>query len=183
MPSQQNQDQLKAISQNVANARSIILTDNTGLSANDQVKLRASIKESGGELKISKNTLIKLALKNHLSEVPDALDEALNGPTAIIYAFEDAVGTTKLVVDYLKDHEGKIALKAGLLAGSEGGTDKVLSVSEIESLAKLPSRQELLAKLVGQLNAPITGLVQVLVGPQRKLVYALEAIRKQKDSN
>jgi large subunit ribosomal protein L10 len=181
MPSQKNIDQLAQIKEKLDKAQNFIIADYAGLDSSAQTDLRAKIKAAGGEFTVTKNRLVKLAIKNRLKDIPADLDKALEGPNATIYGFSDPVAATKVLVEFAKDHE-TLKLKLGLMSGRDGAPDQVLSNEEILSLAKLPSRPELLARLVGQLNAPIYGFVNVLAGNTRKLVYALAAIRDQKSN-
>jgi large subunit ribosomal protein L10 len=179
MPSQKNIDQLVQIKEKLDKSQNLIIADYAGLDSAAQTDLRAKIKAAGGEFTVTKNRLVKLAIKNRLNDVPTDLDKALEGPNATVYGFSDPVMVTKVLVEFAKDHE-TLKLKLGLMAGRDGAHDQVLTGEQIQSLAELPGRPELLARLVGQLNAPIYGFVNVLAGNTRKLVYVLAAIRDQK---
>lgn len=178
MPNAKNLKQLEEIKATLSGAQSVVIADYTGLNSAAQTELRAKIKEAGGEMKVQKNTLLKIALKDRL-EVTGELDEALNGPTAVFYGLKDAVSAVKALIDFTKVNEA-LKIKAGVLAGSEGQSDKVMTVKDIENLSKLPTRQELLAQLVTRLNSPIQGFANVLSGNLRGLVTVLDAVRKQK---
>jgi large subunit ribosomal protein L10 len=183
MPNQQNVDQLTAIKESLSKAQNVIIVDYSGLNVATQTDLRAKIKEAGGEMAVTKNTLVALALKDRLVEgLPRGLEEALRGPNATIYSFQDPVSATKAIVDFAKTNEN-LEIKMGLLVGQDGNPDQIMTKEQILDLAKLPGKQELLAMLVSRLNSPIVGFVNVLQGNIRGLVYALEAIRKQKDTN
>jgi len=179
MPSQKNLSQVEAIKEKLAKSQSLIVADYSGLNSAEQTELRAKAQSAGGEFTVTKNRLIAIALKNRLSETPETLQKALEGPNATVYGFTDAVAISKVLVDFAKDHEN-LKIKVGLLMGQESAPDQVLSLTQVKNLASLPGRQQLLAQLVGQLNAPIAGFANVLAGPTRKLVYALAAIRDQK---
>jgi large subunit ribosomal protein L10 len=181
MPSQQNIDQLQVISDKVTQSKNIILADYSGISVSDQTNLRSQIKPVGGELTVAKNNLIRIALKKRSQDLPEVADSALNGPTAIMYGFEDPVSATKVLVEFAKSHE-TIHLKAGLLIGEDASTDQYLDEDAIKNLAKLPGKDELRAKLVATLQAPISGFVNVLSGNLRGLVQVLNAIKDQKSA-
>jgi large subunit ribosomal protein L10 len=180
MPSQKNTDQLAIIKANLAKAQNLIIADYAGLDSAAQTDLRAKVKAAGGEFSVTKNRLVKLAIKERLKDIPADLDKALEGPNATLFGFSDPVAATKVLVEFAKDHE-TMNIKMGLMVGQEGAPDQVMSVTDVKNLATLPSKPELLAKLVGQLNAPIYGLVNVMAGNLRKLVYVLNAVKNTKN--
>lgn len=167
----QREAKVAEISEKFSRAQSAILVDYRGLNVAAMTELRRNLRNAGVELKVYKNTLTRIALHG---QDQTGLDSALEGPTAIAFGYDDAIAPAKLLVEFAKEHKD-LELKAGLVDG------KVVNVDEIKALASLPSREELLAKLVGSLVSPLRGLVNVLSGPQRNLVYVLEAIRKQKE--
>lgn len=182
MPSQHNQDQVAAINAKLDRAQALIIADYAGLNVAAQTDLRAKAKAADSEMSVAKNRLVALALKKRLSELPETLQKAFEGPNAVIYAYSDAAAAAKVLVDFARDNEN-LTLKIGLLLGQDGQPNQVITLTEVKNLASLPSRDQLLAQLVGQLNAPITGLVQVLSGPQRQLVYVLNAIKDKQTQN
>jgi large subunit ribosomal protein L10 len=181
MPSQQNIDQLTAIKANVEKSQNVIIADYSGLSVKDQTDLRAKLKDAGGELAVNKNRLLTLALKDRLKDLPETVTKTLEGPNATLYSYTDPVSATKVLVEFAKDHES-LTVKMGVMLGQEGSPDQVLTKDQVIALAKLPGRQELLAMLVSRLNAPISGLVNVLAGPTRNLVYVLNAIKDKQNA-
>lgn len=170
MPSKKNIQALADLKDKLSGAKAIVFADYLGLSVSQMNDLRQKIKETAGELTVTKNTLLKLIYKKTLG---DRLDDVLQGPTAVLIAREDEVGPLKALVEYAKDNELP-KVKAGVL------DDRVLSSEEINDLAKLPSRLELQAKLIGTLQGPIASLTRVLSGNTRKLIYVLKAISDQK---
>lgn len=173
MPSQKNLDRLQELSDKIASSKAVIFTDYSGLSMADQTELRQKIAETGGTFSVSKNTLLRIILKGKFKELPDEVDTILNGPTAVVIADEDAVSSTKALAEFIKDHE-RPSIKIGLME------DKVLTVEDVTALSKLPGREQLLATLLAQLNAPAQNLVGVLSASMRNLVYVLQAINTQK---
>jgi large subunit ribosomal protein L10 len=105
----------------------------------------------------------------------DDLIKYFEGPTSVAFGYDDPVAPAKVLVEFMKDHKG-IELKAGLVNG------KLVTVEEIKALAKLPSREELVAKALGSMKAPITNLVFVLSGTLRSLLYALNAVKEKKQA-
>lgn len=168
---QQREAQVAEIGEKIDRAQAAILVDYRGLNVDAMTKLRRSLRSAGVELKVYKNTLTRIAL--HARD-QTGLDEALQGPTAIAFGYDDPVAPAKLLVEFAKEYD-QLEFKAGLVDG------RVIGVDDIKALAALPSREELIAKLVGSLSSPLRGLVNVLSGPPRNLVYVLEAIRKQKE--
>ncbi|MBW2520659.1 MAG: 50S ribosomal protein L10, partial [Deltaproteobacteria bacterium] len=105
----------------------------------------------------------------------ECLDEFLVGPTAIAFAKEDPVAPAKALVEFAKSHEA-FELKAGVLDG------KLLSPADIKALSDLPSREELLAKMLGSMSAPASNFVGVLAAIPRSMVQVLSAIKDQKEA-
>lgn len=162
---------VKEIKDKFSRSKSAILTDYRGLNVADITELRKKLREQGVEFKVVKNTLTRIALK----DFDYNLDEFLEGPTAVAFGFEDPVAPAKIIADFAKTHK-ELEIKAGMVEGKAGGKDMV------ESLAKLPPREELLAKAVGSIQSPLYGIVSVLQGPLRNLVYTLQAIQDKKAS-
>jgi len=167
MPSQYNQKQLNLIKEKLTTAKSVAIVDYSGTNATDQVKLRSLIKQARGEMFVTKNTLINLAVGN------DALGESLTGMNALVLSYEDAVSALKKLFEFKNEAE-KLKIKQGILI--EDGTLKVLSKEEVEQLSKLPNKDELMVMLIQRLQGPAYGLVNVLNAGPRNLVYALSAI-------
>lgn len=175
MPNLKNQTQISEIQKALAASKAIILTNHSGMDVNAQNKLKGDIKATGASLTVTKNSLLKIVLKEIMGEIPAELNAALEGPTSVLYTNEDPVTPTKALFAFIKDHEDKPALKLGVMDG------KILTLTEIESLSKLPGKQELLGMLVGQLNAPIAGFAQVLRANLQNLVFVFDAIKRQKE--
>lgn len=176
MPSQKNIDQVKNLTDKLAKAKSFILVDYRGLTVQQVTELRQKIKKAEGELKVAKNTLLKLALKNTLKdkEQLDNFKEALTGPTMALFSFDDPVAPLKILSEFSKEIELP-KVKVGLLGAS------FLPQQRVEQLAKLPGRDELRAKTISQLQAPIFGFVNVLSGNIKKLAYVLNSIKESKN--
>ncbi len=154
----------------LATAKAAFLADFRGMNVEQVNALRGELRKVGVEYQVVKNTLLRLAAKNTTAE---CLDPHLAGPTAIAIAGADPVASAKALADFAKTNV-KFQLKAGALDG------KLLSVEDVKALAELPSREVLLAKLLGTLNAPATNFVGVLAAVPRSLVQVLAAIQDQK---
>lgn len=161
---------VKELTEKLKDTSAVVVTEYQGLTVAELSELRAKLRAIKCEYTVVKNTLGRIALKNI------GLDEFtgnLGGPTAIAIQKGDPVGAAKALLDFSKDH-AKLKIKTGLL-----GT-KVMSVAEIKALAALPSREVLIAKVLGTMQAPISGLVNVMQGNIRNVVYVLEAVKNQK---
>jgi large subunit ribosomal protein L10 len=169
-PRPEKVETVETVSALLEKSHAIVVTVNAGLTVEETTELRAQLFKEQVELHVVKNTLALRAMKK---VGMDGLDEWFKGPTAIAMAMGDALAPSRVLAKFVKTHE-KIALKGGWLEGRK------LSVEEIKALATLPSREILLATLFGTLQSPMRGMVQVMAGPVRKLVYALSAIKDVK---
>ena len=152
-------------------SKGVILVDYCGLTVAEDTDLRRKMREAGVKYMVAKNTFIRIAAQEAGIE---GLDAYLEHNTAEAISPEDPVAPAKILNDFSKDHKA-LEIKAGILDG------KVIGLDEVKAVAELPSREELLAKLVGSMQAPISGLVNVLQGTIRNFVYTLEAVRQKKE--
>ena len=157
----QKEEQVKNLSEHIKGAKIILLVDYRGTTVADDTKLRKDIREVNADIKVIKNNIIKRALDMNGES---GLDSVLEGPTAMISSSEDYLQPLKAVYKFTKDHEN-YKIKGGIIEG------EVKSVEEIVTLAKLPSREELLAKLAGS-----------LLGTISKLAVALDQVKSQKEA-
>lgn len=173
MPNKYNQDQIKLLKDKVAKAKTLVVIDYSNTSANDQVKLRQAIKEAGGEMYVSKNTLIDIAVGK------GKLTDSLSGMNAVVFSYQDEVSALKKLFEFAKDHK-QIKIKQGYMAAEvNDGEEKILSIDEIETLSKLPSKDELIVMLIQCIKGPASGLVNVMRAGTRDLVNVLHAIAKK----
>ena len=159
------------IKEKIEKSQSIVLVNNHGLTVEEVTKLRKELREHGVDYKVYKNTMLKRAFDATGNE---AANDLLVGPTVVAFGIEDAVQPAKILNDFAEDND-RLEVKGGLLDG------RVVSVDEVKALAKLPSREVLIAQLLGGLNAPIQGLATVLSGNIRGLAVALNQIREKKE--
>lgn len=143
--------------------------DYRGLTFSEATELRARLTKADATLKVVKNTLAKIAATDAGVE---GLTELLQGPTAIAYCHGDPVRVAKVIQDFIKEKK-KAAIRGGKLQSS------LLGSSEVERLATLPSREQLIAQVVGLIASPLTGLVNVLNGPIRNLVVVLGQVQEK----
>jgi large subunit ribosomal protein L10 len=151
-------------------AKAAFLADYRGLNVEQANALRRKLQAIGVEYRVVKNTLLRLAAKD---TAVACLDEHLVGPTAIALVTEDPVAPAKALIEFAKQNN-VFELKAGMLNG------KLLAAADIKALAELPSREELLAKMLGSMSAPATNFVGVLAAVPRSFVQVLAAIKDQK---
>lgn len=155
------QEKVNELAQEIKEAKVVLLTDYRGITVTDVTKLRKDLREADAEYKVIKNNIIKRALD---ANGESALDEALEGPVALVIGKDDYLAPSKVIYNFTKDHDF-YKIKGGIVEG------KVMTAEEIITLAKLPSRQELLAKLAGALLGNIT-----------KLAVALDQVKAQKEN-
>ncbi len=170
MPTAQKTATVGEIKQKLTGSTAVILTDYRGLSVKEMQALRAKLREVGGEVKVYKNTLTELALRE-LALPP--MDDLLQGPTLFTFAVGDPVAPAKALIDFAKEHK-QLEVKGGFI------DHRVVAADAIKALASLPSREELIAKLLGTMLNPMTGLVRVMNGPAGAMARVLRAIADQK---
>lgn len=157
----QKQEEVSKLAEKLKEAKVILLTDYRGINVEDVTKLRAELRGVNTEYKVIKNNIIKRALD---ANGENGLDDLLEGPTALIIGTEDYLEPSKIIYNFSKNNDF-YQIKGGIIDG------KVMTAEEIITLAKLPSRQELIAKLAGALLGNIT-----------KLAVALDQVKVQKEN-
>lgn len=167
-------DKVKEIVDLFTDKDGILFTDHTGLKAQDAVMVRDRLVEAGSNLMIAKNTLSALAAKEYFKDLD--IEEVFEGPTSIVTCSQDTIETIKILVGLRKDLE-TLKIKAGIFE------DQVLTTKQINKMAKLPPREQLLGQVVVTLNSPISKLVNTLNAMTSNLVMVLEAIRKEKENS
>ncbi len=170
---QQKEQTLSELSQKFVDSKSVVFARYMGLTVSDVQALRKELKAENSEMMVAKKSLIKRMLKDNGSD--DSVVDGMESGVAVIFGFKDEVAPAKAVADFAKTHD-VVSFYAGVLEG------KILSGEEMIALSKLPSKQELLAKMVGSMNAPISGLVNVFAGNQRNLMTVLTRISEQKSA-
>jgi len=167
---QQKEASVKQLTDTLKTAKSAVFASVDGLKITDTDELRKNCRAQKVSYIISKRTLLKRALKDAGIEISD---EALKGSVALIASIGDEVAPAQIAAQFAKKRD-VMKFLGGILEG------KVISVNMVTALAALPSKQALLAQLVGTLNAPISGFVNVLAGNLRGLVNVLNNIQKSK---
>lgn len=168
----QKQEILRNLTERIKKSKSIVFAGFNALGVKDNEDLRLKLRAEEGEYYVAKKTLLDRAFKEQ--GLVSLNKSAFDGKLAVIFSYRDEVSPAKVVDKFRKDKEDKIFFLGGILEG------RFLSQLEVEALAKLPSKQELLSKLVGSLNAPVSGFVNVLAGNLRGLVTVFKAIEEKK---
>jgi len=165
---------LDELADKVARAKSIIFTRYNGLTVKDNEALRIKLRQENNEYFVAKKTLFDLALKD--KAIAGLNIKGFIGQVAAVFGYGDEVSPAKIVGQFKKekDKEGKIEFIGGILE------NKFLNEQEVASLSTLPSKQELYAKIVGSINAPVSGFVNALAGNIRNLVQVLKAVSEKK---
>lgn len=161
---------VQEIADKMKNAQGTVVVDYRGLNVEEVTELRKKARENNIDYKVYKNSMMRFAAKE--AGVEGLLD-VLVGPTAIAFCEDDPVAPAKLINDFAGEHKA-LEIKAGVVEG------KVLDVAGVKELAELPPREVLVAKVLGGLNAPISGFTNVLNANLKGLVVALNAIAEQK---
>lgn len=161
MPTAQKAELIEKAKKWYGDSTGLIFTDYRGLDVPSLQTLRSSLRDTGGEFHVVKNTLLRQAVGKDVEQFPD---EFHNGPTATLFIFREEAACAKVLVKFAKDHKG-FEIKGGVIDG------KPMTGEQITELSKLPSRDELLSMIVGLVQAPIANVVGVLnemiVGPIR----------------
>lgn len=154
-------------------ARGIYVADNNKVTVAQVTKLRADVRKKGMRFIVVKNTLARIAAKKSGKEV---IGPYFKGPTAVIVATDDAAAPAKIFKDFQKDNKELLTVKAAYVNGS------VFNADDVRKLADIPSREVLLAQLLGCLKAPMGNLAGVLSGILTKFVRTLDAVKEKKNS-
>lgn len=172
MPTNAKTDKVAEIKGRLTGSVGVIMADYRGLSVREMQELRARVRDSGGEVKVYKNTLTEIAVRE--LALP-SMDEFLTGPTAFIFAEEDPVGPAKAIVGFAKDHKA-LEVKGGYVQNA------IVDAAAVKAIASLPSREELIAKLLGTMMNPVTQTVRILNAPVGALARAINAVAQQKEA-
>ena len=170
MPNEHKIEEVAEIKDRFARASAVILADYRGLTVKELQALRTKLRESGSELRVYKNTLAQIAMRE--LALPD-LGVLLDGPTAFLFSYGDPVAPAKALVDFAKTHKA-LEVKGGFVDST------ITSADGVRSLASLPSREQLVAKLLGTMQNPVASFVRVLAGPAGAFARVLQAIADQK---
>lgn len=169
MPTAQKAATIDELTRELDRAQLAVVTDYRGLTVSDLQGLRASLRPIGAEFHVAKNTLTAIAADR---AGITGLDTLLEGPTALLLAYDDVVVASKVISDFARTSR-ILTVRGGIM------NKRLLSAPEVEALATLPSREVLLGKVVGMLASPMSRMVGVLGGPSRSVAYVLQARAEQ----
>ena len=164
-------DNVEEIKEKIQKAESVVLVDYRGLDVAQITELRSRYRDAGVDYKVYKNTMMRFAFKDSGLE---EFNQYLKGPSAIAFGYDDPVNAAKITSEFIKDND-KLEIKAGIVDG------KIIGIEEVNNLAKLPSKEVLIAQVLGGFNSPIQGLANVLQGTIRSLATVLNAIAEEKE--
>ncbi len=176
MPTAEKKQRVADLADKLERSQAVVLTSyqseslRAGLDTSELTGLRRQLQEVGADYYVVKNTLFKLALERAAYPTPE--EQQLTGPTAVAFCPGDVIEPLKRLIEFSRSTPS-FAIKGGFLG------HRLLSTADMISVANLPPRQVLIAQVLGGIQAPLTGLVNVLAGPMRGLVNVLEARRKQ----
>jgi len=172
MPTARKETAVQELRERLAGSQNLFLTDFQGLTVEEITKLRGELRKDGSTYAVVKNTLFKIAAGEDIAK---QLDAYLAGPTGIVFAGTDPVAPAKAIKQFADDSK-KLGIKAAYIDGV------LVDAKQVNVLASLPPKIELIARLVGTLASPLRGLVTVLSGNQSGLVRVLNSIREQKEA-
>ncbi len=169
MPTEAKRETVAALREEIANSRTMIVSEYRGLTVKEIAEIRRALHKQDVRYRVVKNRLMRIAAEDSVGE---ALSPLLTGPTAIAFGTDEA-GTAKAVIDATRPY--KIVRITGGVLG-----DKAIDADAVTRLASLPPREVLLAKLAGGMQAPVGTLAGLLAAPLRNLGYALAQVAEQK---
>lgn len=168
---EQKQEELAALTEKLGQSNGAVFANFMGLSVPEIQDLRKRLKADDSEMVVAKKNLIALMLEKAGLEKEKATE--MEGGVSVVFGYQDEVAPARVVAEFAKDHEA-ISFHGGILEGN------FIDVEKVTALSKLPSKQELLGRLVGSMKSPVTGFANVLNGNLRGLVQALNQIKEQK---
>lgn len=167
---EQKEDILKDLQDKLSKKKALVFVDYTGLKVKDLSELRKKLRKEDSLFRVSKKTLLKLALKKTDPALVEEVDK-MEGQLGLVFGFGDVIAPNKAAYNLSKENEN-LKILGGFFEGKFIGEDVVAE------LANIPSREELLARLVGSISAPVSNLVYVLQGNIKGLLFTLSAIKK-----
>jgi large subunit ribosomal protein L10 len=175
MPNKKNLEEVQLLTTKIKEAKSVVVVNYQGLEVNEVNDLRAQLRKKSCDLRVSKNTLIKIALKE--AELYSEENESFfEGPNALLFSNDDPVAGIKTAVDYAKEHSKDLPiLKLGFIEGL------VAKEENLKVLSELPSKEQLIGKFVNVINSPIAGFVKAINNPTTSFVGVLSQITKKKE--
>ena len=172
MPTAEKITVVEELAKELGASKGVYLADFTGLTVEKITTLRRAFRKSGTRFVVSKNTLARIAIAGTAME---PLSEQMHGPTGIAYSHSNSVAPAKVLADFLKENAG-FTIKGAYVDGA------ILNAEQIGDVAKLPSKEVLIAQALGIVQSPMRGLVTVINGVMTGVVVAIEEIRRKKEA-
>ncbi len=172
MPTARKETAVAELKERLDKSRNLFFTNYSGLTVEATTKLRGELRKDGSTYAVVKNTLFSIAAGDELAK---KIEQFLAGPTGVVFAGEDPVAPAKALKTFSDDNKA-LQIKAAYIDG------KIVDAAQVNALAALPPKIELLSRMIGSLASPLRGLVTVLSGNQSGLVRVLNAVREQKEA-
>lgn len=175
MPAKIKFEQVEGLRVKLSKAKAVFVAEYRGMTVAQSTALRSKVRAVGGEMKVAKNTLVAVAMKEeNMATLPD---DMIAGPNVYTIAYNDPAAVAKVLRDFSKEKTNKaFILKGGVLGAS------VLNLASVEALADMPPREVIIGQVVRTIAAPISGFLNVLNGPIRGLANVLNAIKEKKEN-
>jgi large subunit ribosomal protein L10 len=170
MPTEAKREAVTELADRIARSTIIIATDFSGLGVNSLTELRRQLREAGVEYRVVKNRIAAIAAAEAGVE---PFKDILEGATGVVFGYGDAVAAAKALDEFVKQTRSTMQIRSGIMDGQP------ITPAQVLALAALPPRDQLIARLLGQMNGPITGLVSVLSGTIRALAIVLQRRSEQ----
>ena len=170
MPNVKNQETVAKIKEELSVTQAVWIVDYRGLTVKEIQELRRNVRASGASMKVYKNTLMHLALTE--CELP-TMDDLLEGPSAFVFANEDPAAAAKVLKTFAKSNEN-LSIKGGMMEG------EAYDAAQVEAIASLPSREELMGQIAGMISGVARGLATSINGVPRGLAQSLSQVAEQK---
>ncbi len=170
MPNVKNQETVAKIKEELSATQAVWIVDYRGLTVKEIQELRRNVRASGASMKVYKNTLMHLALTE--CELP-TMDDLLEGPSAFVFANEDPAAAAKVLKTFAKSNEN-LSIKGGMMEG------EAYDAAQVEAIASLPSREELMGQIAGMISGVARGLATSINGVPRGLAQSLSQVAEQK---
>jgi len=171
VPTQAKIDKVSELREKLEQCSIAVTTTYSNISVNEMTELRRQTRAAGFEFLVVKNTLMSRAAD--AAQLPQ-IKEIMQGPTAVAFGFDEPVDVARILNDYIRNTRSALTIQGAVM-----GSGPALNTREVERLATLPSKPQLIAQLMGQMQAPIHGLLRVLNGPLSKFGYLLQARIRQ----
>lgn len=166
MPTQRKIDLVGELTEKMQRSQMTVVADYRGFSVAELTQLRSKLRESGAEIVVAKNTLLRIAARNTGRE---GLESFLEGPTAVAFAYDDVAKVARVILDASRATPKPLKVKGGVLGAAQ------IPADGLEAVTKLPSREQALAQVVGGIAAPVAGVVGVLNAAITNVVLVLQA--------